>query len=68
MTKKEQTIKALLQTSKKYSEIAAEIGTTEKSVAFYAHQLRKIDSSCLDHRKTSQAASTADLLSRYKAS
>lgn len=66
MTKKEQTIKALLQTDKKYSQIAAEIGTTEKSVAFYAHQLRRVDASCLDHRGKTRSESVADLLSKYK--
>ena len=66
MTKKEQTIRALLQTSDKYSKIAAEIGTTEKSVAFYAHQLRKVDKTCLDHRSSAKADSVKDLLAKYK--
>ena len=67
MTKKEQTIKLLLQTSKKYSEIAAEVSTTEKSVAFYAHQLRKVDKQCLAHRETARAESVQDLLAKYSA-
>ena len=60
------TIKALLTTNKKYSEIAKEISTTEKSVAFYAHQLRKIDATCLDHRRVTRSESVADLLKKYQ--
>lgn len=66
MTKKEMTIKALLTTNKSYKVMASEIGTTEKSIAFYAHQLRKIDSSCLNHRGQAKAESVEDLLKKHR--
>ena len=67
MTKKELTIKALLTTTDKYSKIALDYATTEKSVAFYAHKLRKIDKTCLSHRKSSVNSDTVEkLLSKYK--
>ena len=66
MTKKEQTIRLLLTTTLSYRQIAAEIDSTEKSIAFYAHQLRKIDAQCLDHRRSTQSESIADLLKKYQ--
>lgn len=66
MTKKEHTIKLLLTTNQTYKEMSLEIGTTEKSIAFYAHQLRKIDKACLNHRKSTSTESIKDLLTKYK--
>ena len=77
MTIKEMACKALLTSTKTYKQIAADIRkaspgaqTTEKSIAFYAHQLRKADKTCLSHRKSNgqTSASTADLIKKYKKS
>ena len=65
MTKREMTIKALLTTTDKYSVIAAEIGTTEKSIAFYAHKLRKASPKCLDHRSKTKSVPLNDLIAKY---
>lgn len=66
MTKKEMTIKLLLTTNKSYKIIASEINSTEKSIAFYAHQLRKIDEKCLDHRRVTKSEKIEDLLKKYQ--
>ena len=67
--------KALLTSTATYAQIAANIRkacpgakTSEKSIAYYAHQLRKVDKTCLKHRKSSGSASpsTADLIKKYK--
>lgn len=66
MTKKEHTIKLLLTTVKTHAEIAVEVGSTAKSVAFYSSKLQKIDKTCLAHRKSAQSESVKDLLVKYK--
>ena len=75
MTIKELAYKHLLTTTLTYSEIAKKIRsespgakTSEKSIAYYAHQLRKADKTCLKHRKSSgsSAPTTAALIRKYK--
>ena len=75
MTIKEMAYKALLTSTATYAQIAADIRkaspgaqTSEKSIAYYAHQLRKADKTCLKHRKAagSSAPSTKDLIAKYK--
>ena len=77
MNIKEKAMKLLLTTTKTYSEIAAEIvkttpgaKTTDKCIAYYAHQMRRVDKTCLEHRKTSKsnAMSTEQLIAKYKKS
>ena len=77
MTIKEMAYKALLTSTDTYEVIAANIRkaspgakTSEKSIAYYAHQLRKVDKTCLKHRKSSgsETLSTADLIKKYKKS
>ena len=73
-TIKETTIMLLLTTTKTYLEIVAEImvvhpdsKSTVKCVAFYAHQLKKIDKTCLSHRQTSRSKENnlANLIAKY---
>ena len=75
MTIKEIIIMNLLTTTSSYKDIVAEVmsqkadaKTTDKCVAFYAHQLRKIDKTCLAHRSKSSNASSsmADMIAKYK--
>ena len=73
MNVKEKSMMLLLTTTKTYKEIAAEVRkaipgskTTEKSIAFYAVDLRKENPKCLDHRKTNKTGtSTSDLIKKY---
>ena len=75
MTVKEMAYRELLTGTATYSEIAKKIRaaiagakTSEKSIAYYAHQLRKADKTCLKHRKASgtTAPTTAELIKKYK--
>ena len=74
MNIKEITIRQLLTTTDTYAGIVETImvahptaQTTVKCVAFYAHQLRKIDKNCLSHRKTAQSkeSNLAALIAKY---
>ena len=74
MNIKEKAMKLLLTTTKTYNEIAQEIikttpgaKTTSKCIAYYAHQMRKVDKTCLDHRATKKTTmSTIELIKKYK--
>ena len=74
MNIKEITIRQLLTTTDTYAGIVETIKeahptaqSTVKCVAFYAHQLRKIDKNCLSHRKTAQSkeSNLAALIAKY---
>ena len=59
MTIKDMIFKALLTSTDTYEKIAADIRkakpgakTSEKSVEICAYQLRKLDKTCLKHRKS----------------
>ena len=74
MNIKEITIKQLLTTTDSYNAIVETIKeahpaaqSTVKCVAFYAHQLRKVDKTCLAHRETtrSKESNLAALIAKY---
>lgn len=75
MSIKELAVMHLLTTTDTYADIAKKIRatvknakTTDKCIAYYAHQLRKADKTCLSHRKSSKSSSASmkDLIAKYK--
>ena len=76
MNVKEKSMELLLTTTLTYKQIAAKVRreipgskTTEKSIAFYAVDLRKEDKTCLAHRKTAgKGVTTKSLIAKYKKS